>query len=76
MNADCIRPAGYAATAAEFLDEAATDGDGRDLAARRSLRCGASAGQCWLSASSSPAPPTRRPTAPPTWPGSPTPLTA
>ena len=30
-----IRPAGYAATAAEFLDEAAAAGDGRDLAARQ-----------------------------------------
>jgi hypothetical protein len=30
-----IRPAGYAATAAEILDEAAADGDGQDLAARQ-----------------------------------------
>ncbi|GEM_PF-6024977 len=30
-----IRPAGYAGTAAEFLDEAAADGDGRDLAVRQ-----------------------------------------
>ena len=30
-----IRPAGYAATAAEFLGEAAADGDGRDLAVRQ-----------------------------------------
>ena len=30
-----IRPAGYAATAAEFLDEAAADGGGDDLAVRQ-----------------------------------------
>ena len=30
-----VRPAGYAATAAEFLDEAAADGDGRNLAVRQ-----------------------------------------
>jgi hypothetical protein len=30
-----IRPAGYAATAAAFLDEAAADGDGGDLAERQ-----------------------------------------
>ena len=30
-----IRPAGYAATAAGFLDEAATDADERDLAVRQ-----------------------------------------
>jgi hypothetical protein len=29
-----VRPVGYAATAAGFLDEAAADGDGRDLAVR------------------------------------------
>ena len=30
-----MRPAGYAATAAAFLDEAAADGDGGDLAVRQ-----------------------------------------
>jgi hypothetical protein len=30
-----MRPAGYAATAAAFLDEAAVGGDGRDLAVRQ-----------------------------------------
>jgi hypothetical protein len=35
VKADSIRPAGYAATAAQFLDEAVDDGDGRDLAARQ-----------------------------------------
>jgi hypothetical protein len=30
-----VRPTGYAATAAEFLDEAAADSGGRDLAARQ-----------------------------------------
>ena len=30
-----IRPAGYAVTAAEFLDEAAADSDGKDVAARQ-----------------------------------------
>jgi hypothetical protein len=33
--AGSVRPAGYAATAAGFLDEAAVDGDGRDLAVRQ-----------------------------------------
>jgi hypothetical protein len=35
VKAGCIRPAGYAATAAQFLDKAADDRDGRDLAARQ-----------------------------------------
>jgi hypothetical protein len=35
MNADRIRPAGYAATAAEFLDEAAAGDDDRDITARQ-----------------------------------------
>lgn len=35
MSTGIIRPAGYAATAAWFLDEAAVDGDGRDLAVRQ-----------------------------------------
>jgi hypothetical protein len=30
-----VRPAGYAAAAAEFLDEAAADGDGQDVAVRQ-----------------------------------------
>ena len=30
-----VRPAGYAATAAEFLNEAAADSDGRDVAVRQ-----------------------------------------
>jgi hypothetical protein len=30
-----VRPCGYAATAAGFLDEAAADGDGRNLAVRQ-----------------------------------------
>jgi hypothetical protein len=30
-----VRPAGYAATAADFLDEAAADGDGEDLGVRQ-----------------------------------------
>ena len=30
-----VKPRGYAATAAEFLDEAAADGDGRNLAVRQ-----------------------------------------
>jgi len=30
-----VKPRGYAATAAEFLDEAAVDGDGRNLAVRQ-----------------------------------------
>jgi len=33
--AHSIRPAGYAATAAGFLDEAAAGGDGRDLPVRQ-----------------------------------------
>ena len=33
--AGSVRPAGYATTAAEFLDEAAADGDGRNLAVRQ-----------------------------------------
>jgi hypothetical protein len=32
VTAGTIRPAGYAATAAEFLDEAATDSDSKDIA--------------------------------------------
>jgi len=35
MSAGKIWPAGYAATAAEFLDEAAADSDAKDLAARQ-----------------------------------------
>jgi len=35
MTAGKMRPAGYAATAAGFLDEAAADGDGRDVAVRQ-----------------------------------------
>jgi hypothetical protein len=34
MSARIVRPAGYAATAAEFLDEAAED-DGKDVAVRQ-----------------------------------------
>jgi hypothetical protein len=34
MSAGRVWPAGYAATAAEFLDEAAAGGDGTDLPAR------------------------------------------
>ena len=33
MSAGKVWPAGYAATAAEFLDEAAADSDAKDLAA-------------------------------------------
>ena len=33
--AGSIRPAGYAATAAEFLDEAVADADSKDMAARQ-----------------------------------------
>jgi hypothetical protein len=33
--AAAVRPAGYAATAAGFLDEAAADGDGHDVAVRQ-----------------------------------------
>ena len=35
MSAGVVRPAGYAATAAGFLDEAAADGDGQDVAVRQ-----------------------------------------
>ena len=35
MNVGKVWPAGYAATAAEFLDEAAADSDAKDLAARQ-----------------------------------------
>jgi hypothetical protein len=35
MSAGVIRPAGYAATAAQFLDEAAGDRDSKDVAARQ-----------------------------------------
>jgi hypothetical protein len=35
MSAASIRPAGYAATAAQFLDEAADDRDSKDMAARQ-----------------------------------------
>jgi hypothetical protein len=34
-SAGKVRPAGYAATAAEFLDEAAADSDGKDMAVRQ-----------------------------------------
>jgi hypothetical protein len=35
MSAGIVRPAGYAATAAQFLDEAADDRDGQDVAVRQ-----------------------------------------
>jgi hypothetical protein len=35
MNTGIIRPAGFAATAAEFLDEAAGDRDSKDVAVRQ-----------------------------------------
>jgi hypothetical protein len=35
MSAGIVWPAGYAATAAGFLDEAAADGDGQDVAVRQ-----------------------------------------
>jgi hypothetical protein len=35
MSAGVVRPAGYAATAAEFLDEAADDRDSTDVAVRQ-----------------------------------------
>ena len=35
MASGTVRPCGYAATAAGFLDEAAADGDGRNLAVRQ-----------------------------------------
>ena len=35
MSPGKVWPAGYAATAAEFLDEAAADSDAKDLAARQ-----------------------------------------
>jgi hypothetical protein len=35
VSAGAVRPAGYAATAAGFLDEAAADGDGQDVAVRQ-----------------------------------------
>jgi hypothetical protein len=35
MNTGIIRPSGYAATAAQFLDEAADDRDSKDVAVRQ-----------------------------------------
>jgi hypothetical protein len=35
VSAGIVRPAGYAATAAEFLNEAAADSDAKDVAARQ-----------------------------------------
>jgi hypothetical protein len=35
VSAGVVRPAGYAATAAGFLDEAAADGEGHDVAVRQ-----------------------------------------
>jgi hypothetical protein len=35
VSADVVRPAGYAATAAQFLDQAAGDRDSKDVAVRQ-----------------------------------------